>query len=447
LALAAGRAAANTQALVMMRCLQAASLVLLLGAGCQADDPASPGTSAGTGGRGSGGGAGSGGQGVGAGGSPTSPPSGGSAGNPRGGGGGGGNGSGGNLGSSNLDASITPPVDAPATPGTGGTPAMPPPVDPAASFRIYWIDAEGGAATLLISPSNETLLADTGWTGARDVDRIVALLEQETGKRKLDYFLATHYHDDHIGGAPELAAAVTITNFIDHGATVETSDEFDVYYRTALMKAMAAAKRITAQPGMKIMLGPVTLTIATAAGKTASLPTAAPNPACAGATVTQDDPDEDPQSIGFVARWNAFDFVALGDLTAGAEHKLACPMNQLGPIDLFQASQHGSDESNAPQLLRGLGPQVIVFNNGVDKGGDAVVFERARANPGIKDVWSLHRKPRNGATANADEALTANINSAGGADQGFFIRAAIKGDGTFTVTNGRTNQARSYTAR
>ena len=433
----------------MMRWLQTASLVLLLSAGCQADDPAPPATSApGTGGRGAGGAAGSGGQGPGAGGSPTAPSGGSGGGNPRGGGAPGGNdGGGGNLGSSNLDASVTPAVDAPTTPGTGGTPAMPPPVDPAASFRIYWIDAEGGAATLLIGPGNETLLADTGWTGARDVGRIVAVLEQETGKRKLDYFLATHYHDDHIGGAPELAAAVTITNFIDHGATVETSDEFDVYYRTALTKAMAAAKRITAQPGMKIMLGPVALTIAAAAGKTAALPTAAANPACAGATVTQDDPDEDPQSVGFVARWNSFDFVALGDLTAGAEHKLACPTNQLGPIDLFQASQHGSDESNAPQLLRGLGPQVIVFNNGADKGGDAMVFERARANPGIKDVWSLHRKPRNSATANADEALTANITSAGGADQGFFIRAAVKADGTFTVTNGRTNQARSYTSR
>jgi competence protein ComEC len=420
----------------MMRWLQRMSLMLAVGAGCQTAQPAPPSTSApGSGGRPSGGGG-----------------SGGSTASPTGGASGGNSGGGGNLGSSNLDATLTPPADAAPIPGTSGAsgtgdaPAMPPP-DPAATFRIYWIDAEGGAATLLISPSNETLLADTGWTGARDVGRIVAVLERETGQRKLDYFLATHYHDDHIGGAPELAAAVSITNFIDHGPTVETGDEFDVYYRTALMKAMAAARRITAQPGMKIMLGPVALTIAAAAGKVASLPTAAANPACAGATVTADDPDEDPQSVGFVARWNSFDFVALGDLTAGAEHKLACPTNQLGPVDLFQASQHGSDESNAPQLLRGLAPQVIVFDNGADKGGDAVVFERARANPGIKDVWSLHRKPRNPATANADEALTANINGAGAPDQGFFIRAAIKADGSFTLTNGRTNQSRSYTAR
>jgi competence protein ComEC len=426
-----------------MRWSGAAIVVMAVALGCQGAGPAAPGTS-GPVGRASGGATGGGGVARGGAGGSSAVPTGGAGGNADGGG----RGSGGNLGTSNLDVGVTPPFDAASNPGTGGTPVMPPPtMDPGATFRIYWIDAEGGAATLLISPSNETLLADTGWTGARDVGRIVAVLEQETGKRKLDYFLATHYHDDHIGGAPELAAAVSITNFIDHGATVETSGEYDTYYRTALTKAMAASKRITAEVGMKVMLGPVALTIAAAAGKAASLPTAAANPACAGATITQDDPDEDPQSVGFVARWNNFDFVALGDLTAGAEHKLACPMNQLGPIDLFQASQHGSDESNAPQLLRGLSPQVIVFNNGADKGGDAVVFERARATPGIKDVWSLHRKPRNTVTANADEALTANINGAGGADQGFFIRAAVKADGTFSVTNGRTNQARSYTAR
>jgi competence protein ComEC len=345
-----------------------------------------------------------------------------------------------------LDASIAPASDAADASGSGGSAANPPPTpDTSAGFRIYWIDAEGGAATLLISPSNESLLMDTGWAGPRDVGRIVAVLDQELGRRKLDYFLATHYHDDHVGGAPELAAAVSIANFIDHGASVEMGPEFGVYH-DALTAAMSAAgaKRIIAQPSMRLMLGPVTITIAASGGQVVHRPSPVVNPACAGATITVDEPDEDPQSVGFVAQWGAFDFVALGDLTAGVEHTLACPSNQLGPIDLFQASQHGSDESNAPQLLRSLSPQVIVFNNGADKGGDAPVFERCKALPGIKDVWSLHRQIHNTAAQNADEALIAN---ATGPDAGHFIRAVVKADGTFTVTNGRTNLSRSYTAR
>jgi len=31
------------------------------------------------------------------------------------------------------------------------------------NLDIYWIDVEGGAATLIVAPSGESLLIDTGW--------------------------------------------------------------------------------------------------------------------------------------------------------------------------------------------------------------------------------------------------------------------------------------------
>ncbi len=33
----------------------------------------------------------------------------------------------------------------------------------APNLDIYWIDTEGGGATLIVSPSGESLLVDTGW--------------------------------------------------------------------------------------------------------------------------------------------------------------------------------------------------------------------------------------------------------------------------------------------
>ena len=66
-----------------------------------------------------------------------------------------------------------------------------------------------------------------------------------------------------------------------------------------------------------------------------------------------------------------------------------------------------------------------------------------QASPGMKDVWQVHRS--NGAgNANSEDALIANVS---GPDMAHFIRADVKADGTFTVTNGRTNMARSYTSR
>ena len=45
----------------------------------------------------------------------------------------------------------------------------------ARTLDIYWIDVEGGAATLIIAPSGESLLVDTGFPGNddRDAKRIV----------------------------------------------------------------------------------------------------------------------------------------------------------------------------------------------------------------------------------------------------------------------------------
>src|SRR5262249_47359664 len=90
-------------------------------------------------------------------------------------------------------------------------------------LRTYFVDVEGGQATLLVTPDGESLLIDTGWPGndGRDADRIVAAAK-DAGISKIDYVLITHYHDDHVGGAPQLAAKIPIETFIDHGENRET---------------------------------------------------------------------------------------------------------------------------------------------------------------------------------------------------------------------------------
>ena len=35
------------------------------------------------------------------------------------------------------------------------------------SLKVYWIDVEGGAATLVVTPAGETILIDTGLPGDR----------------------------------------------------------------------------------------------------------------------------------------------------------------------------------------------------------------------------------------------------------------------------------------
>ena len=113
---------------------------------------------------------------------------------------------------------------------------------------IYFLDTEGGQATLFVSPSGQSMLVDTGFPGnqgmppdvantpgvTRDADRITKVLK-EANVGVLDYVVITHYHADHAGNAAELARRIPIRHFIDHGPyTVEQNAGRDAAFLTYL---------------------------------------------------------------------------------------------------------------------------------------------------------------------------------------------------------------------
>src|SRR4051812_37712756 len=82
---------------------------------------------------------------------------------------------------------------------------------------LYWIDVEGGAATLLVTPAGETVLIDTGNPGRRDPDRIVKVVTEVAGMKQIDHLIITHYHGDHFGGALTLVDQLPVGNIYDNG--------------------------------------------------------------------------------------------------------------------------------------------------------------------------------------------------------------------------------------
>src|SRR5689334_14220024 len=89
-------------------------------------------------------------------------------------------------------------------------------------LRVYFIDVEGGQSTLFVTPAGKSLLIDTGWpdNNFRDADRIAAAAKS-AGLSRIDNVLITHYHDDHVGGVPQLVQRIPVGTFFVHGPNRE----------------------------------------------------------------------------------------------------------------------------------------------------------------------------------------------------------------------------------
>jgi len=319
------------------------------------------------------------------------------------------------------------------------------------NLQIIWTDVEGGAATLIITPAGQSLLVDTGWgqNGDRDAKRIAAAA-QAAGLKKIDMLWITHFHTDHVGGVPALAKLIPIDKFYDHGDSIEanTPQGAKLY---GDYEAIAQGKRTIVKPGDKIALSGLDMTVLSAAGQVIGKPlngiSGVANEFCKDVPDHPEDKTENGQSAGFLLTYGKFKFLDLGDLTWDREMMLACPVNKIGTVTLFQASHHGfsSGQSGSPALVWALKPQVVIVNDGATKGFDAPAYETIAKIPGIEGIWQEHRAVRSDASHNTSEEMTANLEQ-GASDQGLGIKVSIAKDGKFTVTNLRNNFSKTYTA-
>ena len=80
----------------------------------------------------------------------------------------------------------------------------------AGTLDIYWIDVEGGASTLIVTPRGQSVLMDAGYAGFDDRDpaRIERVVTQEAGLKRIDYLVVSHFHPDHAGGLAALSRRV-----------------------------------------------------------------------------------------------------------------------------------------------------------------------------------------------------------------------------------------------
>ena len=325
-------------------------------------------------------------------------------------------------------------------------------------LELFFIDVDGGAATLLVTPERESVLLDSGWPGRNDRDpkRIAHVLKVVAGLDHLDHLVTTHWHVDHYGGVEGLARLVRVDRFWDRGLPdlskpdgdladypdgPKADDPLGAAYRKASVGKRQALKAGDSLP----LRGEVKALVLASGGEVIDAADAPRNPACASAPGDQPvDKSDNARSVVLRFRFGKFDFLDCGDLTWNVEKRLVCPVDRIGPIDLFQVTHHGMAISNHPTLLQTIAPTVAVMDNGPVKGGDAETLTRLKAVPSIRAVYQLHKNAKTPAGANTDPALIANDK----ADGGRFIRVTVAPDGArFSVRFGGEGEPRSQEGR
>lgn len=219
-------------------------------------------------------------------------------------------------------------------------------------LEVVFLDVGQGDATLIISPSGQTMLVDAGLE-KRGKDVIVPYLEGRD-IAELDYVCASHYHTDHLGGLDEVARnGIVVHEAIDRGDVdaPTTSQPFLDYRQTY------AGKRRTIQAGEVIDLGAgVTMTCIVVNGAMSN---------GTSMVLSGSGQQENSASIGWLLEYGDFDMFVGGDLTgpSSASVNIELPVSRLcGDVDVYRVNFHGSGASSSNAALNQLQPEFAVIS-------------------------------------------------------------------------------------
>ena len=253
------------------------------------------------------------------------------------------------------------------------------PPKPSGELQIHVLDVGPieGDSILIISPGGKSVLIDAGDAGKGKV--VLDALKRYKVER-LDYFIATHPHPDHIGAADEVLNGIKVANMIDNGVDLSTPapaapaktgkgkmaappsppkksktktvNSFFDEYRDALKQNGAQYEK--AEPGKKYDLG-----------GGAILTVLAPSePFFTKDQMKTGGNDTNANSIVLRLEYGDFSMLFMGDAEAQTEERL------LGKSDLdlkakvIKIGHHGSKYATSENFLKRAQPEAAIISDG-----------------------------------------------------------------------------------
>lgn len=216
-------------------------------------------------------------------------------------------------------------------------------VIPEGSTSVYFIDVGQGDCELIRTPDGQNILIDAGTNATGD--KLVQYLEQ-LGVEQIDTLIATHPHEDHIGGMDEVVNAFPIGDVYLPKVADSQTPTTRTYER--LLEAIA-------DKGLSITPGRGGMTILDDDG--IKLEFLAPNA----------DSYADLNSYSIVAKLTCGQksFLFTGDAESDSEEEMLHAGYDLRS-DVLKCGHHGSSTSTSAAFLQAVQPTYAVISCGVD---------------------------------------------------------------------------------
>jgi beta-lactamase superfamily II metal-dependent hydrolase len=236
---------------------------------------------------------------------------------------------------------------------------------PNGKLQIHFIDVGQGDAELLISPGGQTVLIDGGLPGSQNAVKPYLL---NHGVTNFDYFVVSHYHNDHIGCAKALLTTDVVSHLkaaYDRGDNPTHTDSYDKTfarnYRSAVQGKRVAA---SAQPPAAGAGAVHSFRLDANSAQPVEIQFVAVNGN--GQITKTGEINENDLSVACLVRFGQFSAVLGGDLSGsnGSEYTdiesttmAAIPQ----PVTVYKVHHHGSRYSSNTNWLRRIDPVIGVI--------------------------------------------------------------------------------------